>query len=440
MAPRDRPFWDRDAETIARRDLEALQYQRLRDLVERTWAANADLKTFWSRSGFSPDRLRSLDDLRRIPLIDKHIIHERPPSILQQQLPWERIRAIHAATSSSTDIIPVTVTEKDLADWGERNARSLWMVGVRPGDLLMNSFRFGLSTGGFGFHEGARRLGACNVDVGPGQTDLKVSLVTEFPVSVLVMMPSYGLYLAARLAESGVDMARTSLRLGLFGAEPYTPEIRDAIEKGLGITAYNEYGMNELLGPGVACECPERAGLHIWADHFLVECIDPESGEAVSDGEEGELVFTWLTSEGMAIVRYRSHDRATLTREPCACGRTHPRMGWVSGRTDEALSVGGYVVYPGRVEQILSWFPDITRFRMVLTHRNELDRLVIEAETPYPYESDAAKQLASGIAHLLRSQLGVTAEIVTLPPGSLEGQIQRCAVLDHRSRTGKYHL
>ncbi len=272
---------------------------------------------------------------------------------------------MHSTSGTTGKPTPIWVTRRDMDAWAQRNARSMWMVGLRPSDLLQNCFGYGLPTS-IGLQYGAQQAGIGVVPAGIGRHELLVDLIVDLGVTAICTTPSYALYLADKALERGIDLARDSrLRIGLFGAEPWPESGRERLSAALGVDAFNEYGMGEFLGPGMACECPVKEGMHVWSDHLLVECVDPVTCEPVADGEPGELVWTSLTSDSMAMIRYRSHDISSLSWEPCACGRTHPRIGRITGRSDDALSIGGLVVFPSQIEEVAR---ALRRVRQQLLH------------------------------------------------------------------------
>jgi phenylacetate-CoA ligase len=274
----DRPFWDPERETMPREGLEKLQGELLRGLVERAYRESPFYRDLYDRAGVKPGDIRTVHDARLLPFTGKRLVMDTYPFglLIGRQAD---VRELHAGTSPRRHIMPVFATEKDLDDWGERCARQLWMTGLRPGDSIQNAFRFGLSTGGFGFHYGALKMGMLSLPVSTGGTDRQIDFLVDLGVDAITMMPSSAMFLGMRAAERGIDLAlEGKLRVGLFGAEPYSAQMKARLEELLGLEAYNEYGMNEFLGPGMACECSLHDGLHAWADHFLLECVHPATG------------------------------------------------------------------------------------------------------------------------------------------------------------------
>ena len=333
-------------------------------------------------AGVAPADIRTLDDLRRLPFLEKATLREAYPAGLRL-CGLDEIIEVHSTSGTTGKPTPIWVTRRDMDAWALRNARSMWMIGLRPGDLLQNCFGYGLPTS-IGLQYGAQHAGIGVVPAGIGRQELLIDLIVDLGVTALCTTPSYGLYLADKAKERGIDLATDSkLRIGLFGAEPWPESGRDRLTAALGVDAFNEYGMGEFLGPGMACECPVKDGMHVWSDHLLVECIDPETCEPVADGAPGELVWTSLTSDSMAMIRYRSHDISSLSWAPCACGRTHPRIGRITGRSDDALSIGGLVVFPSQIEEVLVRFDEFgSNFCMVVENVSNLDRLTLAGGGP----------------------------------------------------------
>ena len=394
---------------------------RLRSRVSAAYERSATYRRLCQEVGVEPRHIQALEDVRKLPFLDKLSAREAYPLGL---LTCERksILEVHTTSGTTGKPIPIFATRLDMDGWAALNARSLWMIGLRPGDLLQNCFSYGLATG-IGFHYGAQWMGAGVVPAGIGRHELQIDLIVDLGVTAIATTPSYGLYLADRAQERGVDLARDSkLRLGLFGAEPWPESARKRLDSLLGIEAFNEFGMGEFLGPGMACECPQKNGMHVWSDAFLVECIDPATGDWVEDGQPGELVWTSLASESMAMIRYRSRDISSLTWRPCACGRTHPRIGRITGRSDDAISIGAYVVFPSQVEDVLAKYEDIgNNFCMVIETSRDRDQLTLQVEVLGLNElsAEAREQLAKKVAAATKSAIGVTPRVELAQPMSL---------------------
>jgi phenylacetate-CoA ligase len=340
------------------------------------------------------------------------------------------LRRIHASSGSRGKPTVVAYTQHDLDVWSEVMARCMAMAGVRPGMVVHNAYGYGLFTGGLGFHQGAERLGALTIPVSGGVTARQALLLRDLRGQVLCCTPSYALHIAQGLREAGIGAEELSLEIGMFGAEPWTEAMRDELEASLGLTALNVYGLSEIVGPGVSAECPEgRAGLHVMEDHFLVEVIDPSSGEPLPDGEDGELVFTTLTKEALPLLRYRTGDIASLTREPCACGRTLARMSAVRGRHDDMLIIRGVNLYPSQFEEVLLRVDGLApHYQLVVERPVDLDELTVRCEP-----SGDGDGLAERVRRAIRHEIGVSVAVEVLEPGAVprsEGKAVR--VIDKR--------
>ena len=416
-----RTCFDPGNETLEPVALRALQLERLQQMVARACARSAVYRELCREAGVEPADMRSLDDVRRLPFLEKTTLRDTYPDGLRT-CGLDAIIEVHSTSGTTGKPTIIWVTRHEMEAWAERNARSMWMVGLRPGDLLQNCFGYGLPTS-VGLQYGAQRAGIGVVPAGIGRQELLIDLIVDLGVTALCTTPSYGLYLADKALERGIDLSTDSrLRVGLFGAEPWPESGRERLATALGVDPFNEYGMGEFLGPGMACECPVKQGMHVWSDHLLVECIDPETLEPVADGASGELVWTSLTSDSTAMIRYRSHDISSLSWEPCACGRTHPKIGRITGRSDDALSIGGLVVFPSQIEEALVRHDEFgSNFCLVVEVVNNLDRLTLQVEIRGLDEmSDEGKaHLARKLAVAVKSTTGVTPRMDLHAPLSL---------------------
>ncbi|MCX6363039.1 MAG: phenylacetate--CoA ligase [Actinobacteria bacterium] len=416
-----RSCFDPKHETLELGALRALQLERLRGMVTAAYERSAVYRRMCREAGAAPADMRTLDDVRRLPFLEKTTLRDTYPDGLRL-CGLDAIIEVHSTSGTTGKPTPIWVTRRDMDAWALRNARSLWMVGLRPSDLLQNCFGYGLPTS-VGLQYGAQHAGIGVVPAGIGRQELLIDLIMDLRVTALCTTPSYALYLAEKAKERGIDLATDSqLRIGLFGAEPWPESGRERLAAALGVEAFNEYGMGELLGPGMACECPVRDGMHVWSDHLLVECIDPETCEPVAEGQPGELVWTSLTSDSMAMIRYRSHDISSLSWAPCACGRTHPRIGRITGRSDDALSIGGLVVFPSQIEEVLVRFDEFgSNFCMVVENVSNLDRLTLQVEIRgFDELSDDGKaRLAKTLAGGVKATVGVTPRMELHAPLSL---------------------
>ena len=401
------------AEQLPREELRALQLERL-------------------RAAFGVE-LDSLEQLAELPFVDKSLLHEAYPFGLLR-VPVAALARLHASSGTHGKPTVVGYTSADLEAWTELMARCMTMAGVRPGMLIHNANTYGLFTGGHGFHQGAERIGAPVLPVSGGFTARQVTLLHDLGAQVLVATPSYALVIAQAVHEAGIDPATLRLELGLFGGEPWTEGLREQIERALpGLRAVNFYGLSEMCGPGVATECLEvRDGLHVHEDHFVVEVVDPASGAPLGEGVEGELVFTTLLKEAMPMLRYRTGDIASVTFEPCSCGRTTARIRGLRGRRDDMIIVRGVNVYPSNVEHALLSLPEAApHYQLVVERTGAMDELTVQCE-PVGSEVDAGS-LRDAVERVLREQLGIRVRVDVLEPGAVprsEGKAVR--VVDRR--------
>ncbi|MEO7019027.1 MAG: phenylacetate--CoA ligase [Ktedonobacteraceae bacterium] len=379
-------YFNEEMETLGKSQLQRIQLERLQTIVARAYSQNPFYRRLYDEAGVQPSDIRALEDIQKVPFLEKKTVREAYPYGMALTQPGGRGGALelHATSGTTGKSVPVFATKKDIEYWGELNARELWMTGFRPGDILLNCYGYGLATGGFGFHYGAMAMDMLTIPMGSDarQYDRMLDFIVDFGVTGMCMTPSVGLYVGNKAHERGVNFAETKLKIGLFGAEPWPWETRLKLEELFSITAYDEFGMTEFLGPGMTCECEMRDGMHAWADAFLVECIDPETGEWVPEGQDGELVWTWLSAEGTAMIRYRSRDLSRLWwDERCACGRTHPKIGAIKGRSDDAVSIRGLIVFPSQVEAALVKFPETgANFRIIVDKRDGLDTFDLKVE------------------------------------------------------------
>jgi phenylacetate-CoA ligase len=417
----DRPYFDAAHETLEPGALRALQLERLQGVVAHAYERSDAYRDLCRAAGVAPDDIATLDDLRRLPFLEKAALRDAYPAGLRT-CGLDEIIEVHSTSGTTGKPTPIWATRGDMDAWAERNARTMWMVGLRPGDLLQNCFGYGLPTS-IGLQYGAQHAGIGVVPAGIGRHELLIDLIVDLGVTAICTTPSYGLFLADKALERGIDLPRDSrLRVGIFGAEPWPESGRERLAAALGVDAFNEYGMGEFLGPGMAAECPVKQGMHVWSDHLRVECVDPETLEPVGDGERGELVWTSLTSESMAMIRYRSRDISSLTWEPCPCGRTHPRIGRITGRSDDALSIGGLVVFPSQIEEVLVRFDEFANnFCMVVELVKNLDRLTVQVEVRdiAGLTGEGRETLARRIAAGVKTAVGVTPRVELFGPFSL---------------------
>jgi phenylacetate-CoA ligase len=433
------------SETLPRESLRALQLGRLRALIARV---KERVPLYEDRLAQVDERdITSLDDLRRLPFTRKDDLRDTYPFGMFA-VPRDQLRRIHASSGTTGKLTVVGYTAADLDLFARANARSLAMAGAEPGMILHNAYGYGLFTGGLGLHDGGERLGMTVVPVSGGLTERQLMLIIDFRPEVICCTPSYALTLAEAFAERGVAAPELSLRFALLGAEPWTEAMRQEIDAGLGVASTNIYGLSEVIGPGVSCECvEERAGLHVNEDHFLPEIVDPYTEEPLPEGEEGVLVFTTLTKEALPLVRYWTGDITSLSTEPCSCGRTLARMARITGRADDMLIIRGVNVFPTQVEAALLRLPELSpNYRIVVTREATLDEAEVEVEVTESFLAAAGTDSLTGdLRHVrelreraerqLREQIGCSLRVTLQAPGSVPrsegGKLQR--VLDRRA-------
>jgi phenylacetate-CoA ligase len=432
-------MFDRVAECMPRAELAALQLARLKAQTAHAYARVPYVRAKFDAAGVTPDTLKSLDDLRRFPFATKADMRDTYPFGLFAE-PRDKVVRVHASSGTTGKATVVGYTQADIGLWSDVMARSMACAGARPGDIVHNAYGYGLFTGGLGLHYGAERLGCTVVPVSGGMTERQVTLLQDFGAHVLCATPSYALNIAEVAESAGVDIRKLPLRLGIFGAEPWSDGLRRELDERLGIKAVDLYGLSEIIGPGVACECGvERNGLHAWEDHFLFEVIDSQTLEPVRDGDAGELVITTLTKQALPMIRYRSRDITRLTREPCACGRTHVRILRVTGRDDDMMIIRGVNVYPSQVEAVLVGVPGVApHYQIVLTRDGALDAMTVEVEAAPGSSVDdtARKQRADDIAGRIKKQLGVSCAVVIKAESDVpRSQGKAVRVKDLRNKT-----
>ena len=428
-------MYDPEMETMPRDRLRQLQQERLREMVAYVYERVPFYRKQFDEFGVRPELVRSLDDLLRLPFTRKTDFRDNYPFGLMA-VPREQLVRIHASSGTTGKPTIVCYTRRDLDIFAEVNARCLAAGGGRPGMILHNAYGYGLFTGGLGLHYGGERLGMTVVPVSGGVTERQITLIRDLKPDVIACTPSYAQTLAEEFRKRGVPPEEISLRYAILGAEPWTEAIREDVESGLGVVACNIYGLSEVIGPGVSQECvEERAGSHVWEDHFYPEVIDPITGEPLPDGTEGELVLTTLTKEALPVIRYRTGDLTSLIREPCRCGRTHVRMGPIRGRTDDLLIVRGVKFYPTNLENVLKDIPEVApHYQLVVKREGTLDevelRVEIRGDLPRRFggegssegalEADIGLQaLRERIANKISATIGLRMHVTLLPSGSV---------------------
>jgi phenylacetate-CoA ligase len=429
-------MWNAKAETISRVELEKLQTERLQKTVERVYRNVPFYKQKFDQAGVKPADIQSVRDLAKLPFTIKQDLRDHYPFGLFA-VPQSEVTRIHASSGTTGKMTVVGYTAKDIDTWSEVIARSMGGGNVTKRDIVQIAYGYGLFTGGLGAHYGAEKIGASVVPISGGNTKRQLHIMKDFQTTVLACTPSYALYMAETMAEEGIKLDELALRVGFFGAEPWSDNMRKELEKQLNIKALDIYGLSEIMGPGVACECLEQNGLHIWEDHFLVEVVDPSTDEVLPDGEKGELVFTCITKEALPLIRYRTHDISILTHEPCACGRTHVRMHRVMGRTDDMLIIRGVNVFPSQIESVLLEIGETEpHYQLIVDRDGNLDDLEIWVEVSERLFSDQVRrleELEGKIRREILSVLGIAARIKLVEPKTIprsEGKSKR--IIDKR--------
>ena len=426
-------------ETMSREALSGLQTTRLKQTLSNAYAAVPAYRKKFDAAGVKPADFKSLADLARFPFTLKADLRDNYPFGMFA-VPRDKVIRIHASSGTTGKPTVVGYTKGDLDRWAGLMARSLACGGAMPGDIVHNAYGYGLFTGGLGAHYGAERLGCTVVPVSGGGTERQVVLLRDFGANVLCATPSYALNIAEVALEQGIDLRRSSLRVGFFGAEPWSDAMRRDLQERLGLKAIDIYGLSEIMGPGVACECHvAQSGLHGWEDHFVFEIIDPETLQPLPIGETGELVITTLTKEALPMIRYRTHDITRLSNEPCPCGRSHVRIMRVTGRDDDMLIIRGVNVYPSQVEAVLVGFAGLApHYQIVLTREGALDTMTIEIELASGSRDTGAGlgRKAEEVRQHIKSLIGVTCHVAVKAPGELpRSQGKAVRVRDLRNKT-----
>ncbi len=407
-------------ETMPREQLATLQLAGLRSSVRNAYQNVPMQRARLNQAGMAPNDILSLADVQRLPFTVKADLRDHYPFGMFAR-PNPQLARLHASSGTTGKPIVVGYTRYDIATWADLMARSFTAAGVRAGDMVHNAYGYGLFTGGLGAHYGAERLGATVVPMSGGSTERQVALIMDFRARVLCSTPSYALAIAEVADAQGVDLRKSALEVGLFGAEPWSHAMRGEIESRLGLKAIDIYGLSEIMGPGVACECECRAGLHGWEDHFLFEVIDPDSGQALPEGQVGELVITTLTKQALPMLRYRTRDITRVTSAPCDCGRTHLRILRITGRNDDMLIIRGVNVYPSQIEAVMVGRPGIApHYQLVVQRRGKLDEVTIDVEALPGVPADSYPTVARDVAHYIKSMIGISTDISVKAPGSIE--------------------
>ncbi len=430
-------IWNEEFETLPREALQALQLKRLKALVERVYDAVPYYRDKMEKADVKPADIKNLDDLAKLPFTTKEDLRLNYPFGLFA-VPFEQVVRIHASSGTTGKPTVVGYTKKDIENWAELMARTLSCGGAHKGDVVHNAYGYGLFTGGLGAHYGAERLGAAVIPISGGNSKRQIMIMQDFGSSVLLCTPSYALNLAEVMKEMNVEPSSLKLRVGLFGAEPWSENMREEIERKLNIKAIDIYGLSEVMGPGVASECiEEKRGLHVFEDYFIFEIINPDTGEVLPHGEAGEIVFTTLTKEAFPVIRYRTKDISRMIAEPCSCGRTFYRMQRITGRSDDMLIIRGVNVFPSQIEHVLMSIEGVEpHYQIIVDRRDALDIMEVQVEVSEKLFSDEVKVLEGlnkKIERDIKDLLGVSCRVKLVEPKTIqrsEGKAKR--VIDNR--------
>jgi len=431
-------MWDRTHEMMSRERLRTLQLERLRDVTAHACERIPFYRQAFQRKGIAPEDIHSLEDLRHLPFTVKADLRDHYPFGLFA-VPLSQVVRIHASSGTTGKPIVVGYTRRDLDTWAEVMARTLSMGDVGRDDVVHNAYGYGLFTGGLGFHQAAERIGCTVIPMSGGFSERQILVMQDLGSTVLCCTPSYALNLAEEIQNAGTDPKNLKLRVGFFGAEPWSEQMRREIEARLGLLALDLYGLTEVIGPGVSSECREKRGLHVFEDHFLVEIVDPVTLEPLPPGQRGELVFTTLTKEATPTIRYRTRDISVLRDDPCPCGRTLVRMEKITGRTDDMLIIRGVNVFPSQIESLLVGVPECEpHYVLVVRREGALDELevVVEAKPEVAAGGAAAMEAAAQkVREKIHGMVGITVGVKVVPPKTLERSIGKAKrVIDERPK------
>ncbi|MGB9839986.1 phenylacetate--CoA ligase family protein [Thermovenabulum sp.] len=416
-------YWNEKYECMPRDELKELQLSRLKNTLERAFYNVPHYRRVMQNAGFEPGDLKSLEDLKYLPFTYKKDLRENYPYGMFA-VPLSEVVRIHSSSGTTGKPTVVGYTRSDINVWTELMARSLMTAGIQKNDVIQNAYGYGLFTGGLGFHYGAEKIGATIIPISGGNTKRQVMIMKDYGTTVLTCTPSYALHISEVIEEMGLKPEDLNLRIGVFGAEPWSENMRREIEGRLKITALDIYGLSEIIGPGVAIECPHKNGLHVQEDHFLVEVIDPKTGDVLPPGEKGELVFTSLTKEALPIIRYRTGDISRLIAEPCACGRTSVKIGRIEGRTDDMLIIRGVNVFPSQIEHVLLQFGETEpHYQLVVDRVDHLDVLEVHVEVSEKMFFDDVRSLeilSKKIQNEIETTLGISVKVKLVEPKTIE--------------------
>jgi phenylacetate-CoA ligase len=409
-----RKYWDEKFETMAVADLQKFQLRKLRETVTWAYERIPFYRKKLDEKGIKPTALKRLEDITKLDFTVKNDLRDHYPFGLCA-VPMKDVVRVHASSGTTGKPITGPYTAEDLEDWTECMARNLWAAGVRPDDIAQNAYGHGLFTGGLGFHQGLSRVGCAIVPTSSGLTERQITLMKDFGATALFATPSYALTIAERAEELKIDLKALPLRVGVFGAEPWSTAMRQEIEERMGIKAQEAYGLTELCGPGVGFDCVAQDGIHLNEDHFLAEIVDPQTLEPLPMGEKGELVFTSLQRRAMPMIRYRTKDITRLRREKCRCGRTFIKMDKIFGRSDDMLIISGVNVFPSQIESLLLEIPEVEpQYRLVVRKKGYLDQLTIQVEGKKEiYDAGAEKRLevAAKVSAHIKGNMGIGVDV-----------------------------
>ena len=412
-----------EMETMSRPEIEHLQLERLKKTIVHCMDSEFYRKRF-EENNLKPEDIQSLDDLRKIPFTTKQDLRDNYPFGLSC-VPMEKVVRLHSSSGTTGTPTVILHTQHDLDEWANAVARCLYMVGLRPGDIFQNSSGYGMFTGGLGFQYGAERLGMLTVPAAAGNTKRQIKFITDFGTTALHAIPSYTGRLYEVMQDMGIDPRKdTKLKTLIIGAEPHTDEQRKRIEDMLGVKAYNSFGMSEMCGPGVAFECKEQNGLHIWEDYYIVEIVDPKTLEPVPEGEVGELVLTTLNREAMPLLRYRTRDLTRILPGECPCGRHHKRLDRMKGRSDDMMILKGVNIFPMQIEEVLMRFKELgSNYLITLTNLDANDEMTVEVELKeFNDYYGFMQKLTKEITRQLKDEILITPRVKLVPTGSLPQQ------------------
>ena len=430
-------YWQKEIETASREQIREWQSERLVKTVKHVYDNVELYRKRMDEAGVKPEDIKSVDDLKKLPFTYKQDLRDAYPYGLFA-VPMSEVLRLHASSGTTGKQIVVGYTKHDLEVWDDIAARQLYAVGADENDFIHVSYGYGLFTGGFGLHGGAGRIGATAIPVSSGNTDRQITILQDFGSTVLCCTPSYAMYIAEQIKAKGIDPKTLPLKAGIFGAEPWTEEMRRQIEEMLDIKAYDVYGLTEIMGPCVSYECSEQKGMHVNEDHFIIETINPETGEVLPQGEQGELVFTCITKECCPFIRYRTRDIGIINTEPCECGRTFVRMSKPMGRSDDMMIIRGVNVFPSQIETVLLRQGYLPNYKIIVDRVNNTDTLEVEmTEDMFSDTVTKVKEYEKALESELRSLLGIGADVKLVAPNSIERSMGKAVrVVDKRKLIG----